>query len=432
MPESNETYSARCDRKDVVKVKGMIGLALIGSVLGSIVGWIAGNTLIGLGVGLGIAVLLSAVNLIDIWVGGFYAKRVSPIVSQSIARERNHIICIDGTWDTPEVPTNVARFFDALEVGSDRQIARYYQGVGTMENIGDVYEFRKKRFSKTGVGGAIGYGPYGAMPILWRSYFEFVENWRPGDRIFIFGFSRGAAIARVLANWICDTHGLPASAKIECLFMWTAKDVATGLTVEEPRKHGKPEVEFLGLWDTVAAFGIPWDKDEPFDLRLAPGVKKALHLVSIDEERKAFDVTLLDHDPQNEERVEEVWFAGAHKNVGGGLADKRLSDITLKFMLNRVQAKHGLYFKDGGCDINLSPITDSEGLEKAKWMPGKMWRFKIARAIRVQCEAEGKRPRIHRSVKDLMDAGIGYNPSNIPPSGAYEVVGDDYAEGRGN
>ncbi len=97
-------------------------------------------------------------------------------------------------------------------------------------------------------------------------------------------------------------------------------------------------IRFLGVFDTVASIGWPNLDDEKKPISdvkfencvVAPGVSEALHMVSIDEKRTAFMPTLMAHEP---DRVTEVWFAGAHSDVGGGYRYDGLSDVALEFLL---------------------------------------------------------------------------------------------------
>ncbi|MDD9302195.1 MAG: DUF2235 domain-containing protein [Desulfobacter sp.] len=130
----------------------------------------------------------------------------------------------------------------------------------------------------------------------------------------VFGFSRGAAIARRFC------------AKIN--------------TEVEKKTHKKMDIKvrFLGVFDTVASIGWPNiddDKKPVSDVKfencvVADTVEEAVHMVSIDEKRTAFMPTLMAHDPG---RITEVWFAGAHSDVGGGYRYDGLFDVALDFLL---------------------------------------------------------------------------------------------------
>lgn len=93
---------------------------------------------------------------------------------------RNHVICLDGTWNAPDVPTNVRKLFERLPADSDAQIARYYPGVGTRELPGARSGFVKRHFRKRIFEGVTAYGARGALGILRRAYFDFIKTHRPG------------------------------------------------------------------------------------------------------------------------------------------------------------------------------------------------------------------------------------------------------------
>jgi len=327
---------------------------------------------------------------------------------------RNLVILIDGTWNDPSDAlksgggvTNVLRLHRALD--SDRlQHCFYFPGVGNqLENdkLGQL------------LGGAFGLG---SRRLRDRAYATVVTHYRPGDRLFLFGFSRGAAIARMLAHRLSE-NGIP-----EQLVM--TQDGAGHLVEARPegRAH-EVEVEFLGLFDTVASFGIPADiLGLPFqrinlfaDLTIAPNVARALHLVSIDERREPFTPTLANHDPS---RIEEVWFAGGHSDVGGGHAERRLADVTLRFMIGQAE-RYGLRFTEDSLDeVPANPL----GLgrlhpHQESPLATSPRRLGVKRGGRW---SRSLTPRIHSSVFRRMDClGDRYRPENVLAlGGGYEVV----------
>ena len=188
----------------------------------------------------------------------------------------------------------------------------YYQGVGT-------YGSRIRRILNQG----LAIEKYDVASILKKAKQDFERCYQAGDIVLITGFSRGAALARRFVAIINNEF----SAKTEQPFI------------------------FLCAFDTVASFGLPnlsTTKRPKFDVifehgcTLAPIVKQALHLVSLDEKRRAFQPTLMNHEP---DRILELWFAGAHSDVGGGYFYDGLSDITLDFALNwlnQMNQKQGL------------------------------------------------------------------------------------------
>ncbi len=281
---------------------------------------------------------------------------------------KNIVLCLDGTWNEPGTrdlgllaETNVYRVFRMLKGaaqrndrvrghfharqskefrdagGVRRQVAFYYHGVGNkMEN---------SALGQT-VGGAFGVG---AAAIVERAYLDLVRVYRPGDRIFIFGFSRGAAIARMLAGEI-GKRDVPRS-------LWTLRLFGRHFTLWKSSQRIDPNaaasVEVLGCWDTVGAFGlsknilgIPFQRINLLhDLEVSLAVKRAYHMVALDETRDAFEPTLMPPDPTNPRRIVEVWFSGNRSNVGGGYSTGELADITLDFLLQQVSG--GYAWRDG-------------------------------------------------------------------------------------
>lgn len=404
------------DPKAREDVEFIAGLVLIGVLCGGAVAFATrlldshGSLSRGLWAGVGVVVAGLLLRAWRRWLarrGRLVTDRACPDLRQPSRGPRNHVICLDGTWNAADVPANVWKLFERFPKDSDAQIARYYPGVGTRELPGARSDFVKRHFRKKTFEGVTAYGARGALGLLQRAYFDFVKDYRPGDRIYIFGFSRGAAAARALANYICETYGLPAAVEIEYLKSHIQDDVVTGLTVVPAETaSSKPKVAFLGLWDTVGAMGNPLDKREPFDLTIPPGVDKVVHLVAIDEQRRPFDVALIDAD----DRVEEVWFPGAHGNVGGGLENCTLSDIALNFMINRAN-EAGVSFREGAPTLRYDLVGVSR---EALWDCGWPESLRMIRKVQIQGREADGRPRIHKSAFILKDAGIDSGLSNIP------------------
>jgi uncharacterized protein (DUF2235 family) len=100
------------------------------------------------------------------------------------------------------------------------------------------------------------------------------------------------------------------------------------------------KIKFLGVWDTVGALGIPLDVLKSFnmkfyefhDTQLSRIVGNAYHAVAVDEHREDYDVCLWDPPALAPQNMEQRWFVGSHGDVGGGYPDRRLSDLTLRWM----------------------------------------------------------------------------------------------------
>lgn len=255
------------------------------------------------------------------------------------ARERNVIVCMDGTWndetgkDGDSIITNISKLYKSLDVDSEAQISRYFRGVGSDE---------ENTHMGTLIGGAMGRSE---QRIRNHAYATIAKEYRNGDRLFIFGFSRGAASARMLASQL-HKEGIPENITITTAPQQNhvTKQVENRFVRYQSEGEVRPvEVAFLGVWDTVYAFGIPvkflgipfhrWDLFK--DKHVSPNVSKAVHLVSIDETRSPFEPTLMNHKPGV---VEEVWVPGVHADVGGGYAEDEIGRITLKYMLDTLNA----------------------------------------------------------------------------------------------
>lgn len=225
------------------------------------------------------------------------------------------VVSNDGTWlsKADKRPSNVSKFHDLIDLDHDQK-ALYLPGVGAGRAIGLVSKY---------LGGAFGFGAKGRSKTAcaWLR-----KQWKPGDKIVFVGFSRGGATARMEAHEISE-NGIKYKGNIYY-----------------------PDIEFLGCWDTVASFGIPinlgfikFQEINLFtNLEIGKNVKKAVHLVALDEDREAFTPTLMNQRPNV---TKEVWVTGTHSDVGGGEPDPGLSDITLAYMIEQAE-RAGVKFKD--------------------------------------------------------------------------------------
>lgn len=253
--------------------------------------------------------------------------------------------CADGTWDTSTSHTNVYKLYKALSVTSD-QMPFYDDGVGAS---GDpILKL---------VGGAFGTG-------LWQKikdgYTKISHVYESGDQVFIFGFSRGAFTARSLAGMIAAC-GLPTQNFSDDLVN-TAFDAyrdkvnrADILKKLANNNMANPRISMVGVWDTVGSLGIPAaiGAIDPIaygflDTGLHPSIQNAYQALAMDEKRAQFPPTLWKGPAAAGQTLEQVWFTGAHSDVGGGEPDDlpgttALSDITLGWMMSKANAL-GLQF----------------------------------------------------------------------------------------
>lgn len=304
---------------------------------------------------------------------------------------RNYIILFDGTWndatDMADDRTNVEKLYRVLADLNVNYI-HYEEGVGTK-----TYEAI--------LGGAFGVGIderiLGAYRFL-QSRFKTSPYQADKDRIFIFGFSRGAYTARTFAQLLYFS-GVPYADR-DTQEGWGNYYRQNAVKAEKAKTDGdffNVDIEMLGVWDTVKS---TLDKDRK-DTTLYPNVKAAYHAMAIDEKRRNFPVLRFADDP----RVTQLWFSGVHCDVGGGYEynDAQLADIALKWMI-AAAAGHGLEFMPDYLDyIDDDPQGTMHNSFKGKWkaLGQKKRRFMPG-------------DKFHISVKQRMDAGLGYDVKKIP------------------
>lgn len=249
---------------------------------------------------------------------------------------KNIVICFDGTKNDPsDADQEILEAGGLEDDGISNILKLYFLLGGRLKNINQVKseaddDLLDSQFNNQPVFYFQGVGSYGGpikkllnsalaprqldvRRIIGQGLDVLDEHYKQGDQIFLFGFSRGAAIARRFASVITrPENGLDLAPKA---------------------------VRFMGVFDTVSSFGMPGlsddklpDSDVIFEdkNRVSENVVEALHLVSLDERRNAFKPTLM----ANEDRITEVWFPGVHSDIGGGYFYDGLSDITLEFMLS--------------------------------------------------------------------------------------------------
>lgn len=303
-----------------------------------------------------------------------------PVAAPAERRGRNIVLFSDGTGNgaAKRHRTNVWRLYRALDVHRQDQIAYYDDGVGSQEFL--LFKI---------IGGAFGWGLGRNVLDLYRFL---CRAYRTGDRIYLFGFSRGAFTVRLVADLVAEMGLVPAGeADFDALtrdvylsyrYRRTPADTAGGQPpiqlwrqfryafgrlsgaerrVSETRdQRTVPEIEFLGAWDTVDAYGLPVDElavlwhhlVSPIRFtnnRLHERVRRAAHALAIDDERRTFHPVLWDQSRERDrERIEQVWFPGVHADVGGGYPTDDLALTTLDWMVSRVEADsadgNGLHF----------------------------------------------------------------------------------------
>lgn len=264
---------------------------------------------------------------------------------------RNLVVCTDGTWNRPDqrdrdrvVPSNVVKVARALSgrtLTGTEQYVYYDTGVGT----GGRWDRLK--------GGAFGVG---LLENVKQAYSAIGSGFRPEDKLFLFGFSRGAYTARSLGGLI-GLCGIPDPAKGD---VSAAVDSAVRIYRARPGEarssdasghaerfsHANEgsivhDIHFIGVWDTVGALGVPLKhlsfigahRHAFHDVSLGAHVTYAYHALAIDERRKPFRPSLWSAtNVRAGQTVQQVWFPGVHSNIGGGYVDAGLSDRSFLWM----------------------------------------------------------------------------------------------------
>ena len=279
------------------------------------------------------------------------------------------VVCCDGTWNRPDhidqgvaAPTNVAKLALALadqDSDGNAQLLHYQAGVGT------------RRWEHL-LGGGFGVG---LSRNVQECYRFLVDNYERGDKLYFFGFSRGAFTARSTVGLVRNAGILLPAYRDRikaayALYRRPDKDSQpSGIESELFRRsysHSEVYVDFVGVWDTVGALGIPIDGFRPplltrqwtfHDTTLSRYVLNAYHAIAIDERRRPFRPTLwVKKDDAKDQTLEQVWFAGVHCDVGGGYRDPALSEIALLWMAEKARA----------CGLMLKPdhlVTKETGFD---------------------------------------------------------------------
>lgn len=285
---------------------------------------------------------------------------------------KNILLFADGTGNkggyTPD--SNVYKMYNAIEI-HDKNVTQYTyydNGVGTSTN----------KYWRAFTGG-IGVGIKQNIIDL---YAFLAMNYVADDKVYLFGFSRGAATIRALADFI-NTVGLVDGQNLndDVLREYTSdafdayknhkrdKQAAENF-YQHKNSHGQIKIHFVGVWDTVSALGLPKQTDKMglglniltcvfdvldriidrwwphrfYEYDLNENIQFAYQALAIDDERTAFWPHVWNENGRSEDSVEQVWFSGMHSNVGGGYERQGMANVTLHWMMLRAM-KHGITFK---------------------------------------------------------------------------------------
>jgi len=396
---------------------------------------------------------------------------------------RKIILLSDGTGNSAAKVwrTNVWRTFEALDLSGNDQVALYDDGVGTSS-------FKPMAI----LGGAFGLGLRRNVIALYKFA---CRNYRDADdELFGFGFSRGAFTIRIVMGMIdsqglvkadneAELHSLASAAyrayrrdrypnlKFEAPYQWIRNKFGPHYPPANVRRNVR--IRFIGVWDTVAAYGMPisemtagihkylWPIELPNN-HFSNSVVRACQALALDEERTTFHPQLWDEtagtgaapsEPGGkrfikDERISQVWFAGVHTNVGGGYPDDALAYIPFVWMITEAR-RCGLKFKSDYANdptnpdvMRADPDTFKNAISKRDkdgrlYDPrkglGGYYRYGPRKLVptfypevkkREDDEVEVGRAKIHESVFRRIDNNAhAYAPVGLPPY--YDVVRED-------
>ncbi|GAB3994504.1 DUF2235 domain-containing protein [Nocardioides marmoraquaticus] len=320
------------------------------------------------------------------------------------------VVSCDGTWSARGIGrrTNVLRLHDLVAVpgtGPVEQRKHYVPGVGT-------------RWGERLLGGLTGYG---LSQNVMAAYAWLVDGFEPGDAIQLLGFSRGAYTARSVAGLVRMAGVLRPEHRDRVreaydLYRDDTHPDDPAAVAWRARYAVETDVELVGVWDTVGALGIPvvvpglghWVRRRYsfHDVQLSRRVRNGVHVVAVDERRRAFRPTLWQSERDAPgQRIEQVWFAGAHEDVGGH-DPSGLSELTLWWMASRAVA----------LGLELTADLDPRDPAWSRVVPGPspsgVFRLlpRLVRRIGVVDRAEES---VAESAVELRDAGLGYDPPNL-------------------
>lgn len=297
------------------------------------------------------------------------------------------LLLLDGTWDDADIgpcDSNIVRLRELINLSLTGETVPSGAGQFAASRKYDTDEMQRLIFCERGVGtgalrdrilgGAFGSGLDRNVRRAYRFLSWYYED---GDPVFIFGFSRGAYTARSLVGMIACSGLLKRAScnadleeKAWTLYRTPVNDrLAADFDALTPHVHDRPtfKVTCVGVFDTVGALGVPLpiffranrDRYGFHNVDLGSITETSLHALAIDEHREPFQPAPWRRPKfqafMSKMTIEQVWFPGAHGDVGGGYTPEldrtikqgekwerraSLDDITLDWMLKRVLAKY--------------------------------------------------------------------------------------------
>ncbi|MGY6275542.1 DUF2235 domain-containing protein [Methylomonas sp. MgM2] len=387
-------------------------------------------------------------------------------------KNKNIVLCSDGTGNKGGygADTNVYKTYKAVDVSSPDvyQYTFYDQGVGT-----DKSEHSKNKYRKA-LSGAFGFGFRANVLHL---YHFLARCYHPGDAIFLFGFSRGAATIRAFTGFVhacglvdirqATENGVFDSVKFKALVeeafvCYRSQDKAAqqafkaryAVQDDVHAPGGDLKIKFVGVWDTVSALGFPQDfsvvvswpfrwlekasnhvcfkiplidyeicwKHDFYDYELNPSIENAYQALSMDDERQTFH-PLVWNEQGFDNYVEQVWFAGVHSNVGGGYPRTGLSDTALRWMWHKAAA-HGLVLYQDHIDEIEESANVYDKLYDSRDGVAVYYRYGPRNLVELCADKLKGKIAVHYSAyRKIKEFSEGYAPDGLPS--AFDVVDVD-------
>ena len=390
-------------------------------------------------------------------------------ITTADTQRRNIVICCDGTGNQFGTEnSNVVKLYATLVINQD-QIGYYHPGVGTM-GAPDARGRLGRALSRID---GLAFGA-GFMANVSDAYRYLMNTYREGDRIFLFGFSRGAYTVRALAG-LLHTCGLLCPGNEELIpyayRLFAAKSRhrprgARTLTVAHAFKEVFARdvlIDFAGIWDTVSSIGWIYNPVVLPDEARNPIIKVGRHAVSIDERRcyfhdKLWGAPFKQHEAEFRvtQDIKQVWFAGVHSDIGGSYPEPQsgLSKLALEWMLQEA-CQFGLKVDDARAEKILGRASNSN--QQTAYVPpdpssrlhvslkGAWWLLECLphtyynkhqgrRKWRIPLGASRTIPGgslVHESVQQRMTLLGDYRPGNLPrqyhiePRGTFTPLRND-------
>lgn len=357
---------------------------------------------------------------------------------------KNIIVCLDGTGNEfGDENSNVIKLYNAIEKGGS-QVSYYHPGLGTRGAPNALTKIAKWWTKLLGL--AFGYG---LADNLAAAYSFLMNEYRTGDRVFIFGFSRGAYTARALCGMLHMFGLLRHYEEVLIPYMirmmrdWNDKRMfrIAGQFKKTFSRECKPH--FVGLWDTVSSVGWIYNPIKVPYTAKNKDIAIGRHAVAIDERRCFYRQNLWPAANAGQD-LQQFWFAGVHSDIGGGYREEEsgLSKITLQWMIEEARQAGLLfhYFKvqrilgktDSRFTIPDAAADSHKSLHGAWWIL-EYWPKRYAvrsRGTDGQWSRRWKIPmgesrwirpgsKIHESVYERMQRLPEYRPQNLPQSRAH-------------